>query len=218
MVEDFNLRQRVMEELDYEPAVDAAHIGVSVKDGVVTLTGSVETATQRAQAEAAVRRVKGVRAVAQEIRVNIPSHKKTADDEIASRAVQVLDWAMHPAEPSLQVTVDQGHVTLTGEVSWGYQRRRAEECVEQLGGVSAVINRITIRPRVAPSDIRLRIQSALERSADLDAAGITIDIAENGTAVLRGRVRSLHEQIMAENAALSAPGIIGVENHLRVVP
>ncbi|MDR3416775.1 MAG: BON domain-containing protein [Nevskia sp.] len=217
MSEDLQLQQRVLEELEYDPAVNAAHIGVSVDQGVVTLSGHVEHLGEKALAAHCARRVKGVKAVAVEIHVKVPTAKKTSDDEIAARAVQILRWALHLPENDLQITVENGLITLFGEVSWGYQRRQAAECMHQLGGVVGVENRITIKPQVVPSDVRDRIRSALERSADVEVAGISIELAEDGVVVLNGMVRSLHEQIVAENAALSAPGVVGVENHLSVM-
>lgn len=217
MLEDIRLKQRVIDELEFEPAVDATRIGVSVHQGIVTLTGEVENFSQKTHAIEAARRVKGVKGLAPEIRVNIPSHKKTADDEIAARAVKILEWALDPVEPSLQVEVENGHVMLSGEVGWDYQRRHAEECVNRLGGVTGVTNLISIRPSVAPGEVRARIAAALERSADIEANGIIITTAPGGRVVLTGHVRTLHEQIAAENAALSAPGVIDVENHLNVI-
>ena len=217
MSEDQKLQQRVIEELEYDPAVDPAHIGVSARNGVVTLSGHVASAMERKLAELAVRRVKGVKALAMEVRVDVPAQKKLADDEIAGRAVQILQWALHLPEGAVQVTVQGGYVTLTGSVMHDFQRRQATECVYQLGGVRGVENRIGLTPRPVVPDVRSRIRNALERSADVDASGIEIEIADGGRAVLRGRVRSLHEQIVAENAALSAPGVSQVENHLNVV-
>lgn len=218
MLEDTRLKQRVVDELEFEPAVDAVHIGVSVHDGVVTLTGEVEHFSQKKHAIEAARRVKGVKGLAPDIRVNIPSHKKTADDEIAARAVTILEWALDPVEPSLQVEVENGHVTLSGEAGWDYQRRHAEECINRLGGVTGITNLINIRPRVATDEVRVRIIAALERSADIDANAISISVVPGGKVVLTGHVRTLHEQIAVENAALSAPGVVDVENHLSVAP
>lgn len=218
MLEDIKLKQCVIDELEFEPAVDAARIGVSAHNGVVTLTGEVETFSQKMHAVEAARRVKGVKGLATEIRVNIPSHKKTADDEIAQRAVKILAWGLDPVASSLQVEVENGHVTLTGNVSWDYQRRHAEDCINRLGGVTGVTNLIEIRPGVAPGEVRARIAAALERSADVDANGITITAVAGGKVILMGRVRTLHEQLVAENAALSASGVIDVENHLKVIP
>lgn len=217
MLEDIKLKQRVIDEIEFDPAVDAARIGVSAHNGVVTLSGEVETFSQKMHAIDAARRVKGVKGIAAEIRVNIPSHKKTADGEIAARAVKILEWALDSADATLQVEVERGHVTLGGVVGWDYQRRHAADCVERLGGVTGVTNLIRIRPRVATGEVRARIAAALERSADIDANGISIDAAPGGKVVLRGHVRSLHEQIAAENAALSAPGVVDVENHLSVL-
>lgn len=216
MNEDFVVKNRVVEVLEFEPEVNATQIGISVRDGVVTLTGQVNSHAEKRAAELAVRRVKGVKAIAQEIVVRLPADKKRADEEIASRAVQILGWNLCAPECAIQVTVEHGFVYLSGEVDSAYQWREAESAVRKLGGVIGVVNDIRVRPQVKEADIRARIQAAFERTADVEASGVSITIGPDGVVVLRGKVRSLGEQIAAENAALSARGVVGVKSHLIV--
>jgi osmotically-inducible protein OsmY len=216
MNEDLKLQQRVIDELEFTPEVNAAHIGISVHGGVVTLSGHVESLHEKHLAEAAVRRVKGVRAVAQELAVHLPSDRKTDDDEIAARAVHLLDWDAQLPSQALSVRVSQGIVTLTGNVEWDFQRRAAEADVRKLGGVRGVINEIRLKPKASTAEIRNMIHAAFERAADLRADGISVETSGSGVVVLRGKVHTLGEQVMAENAAWAVPGVTSVENRVDV--
>jgi osmotically-inducible protein OsmY len=215
MSEELKLQQRVIDELEFDPRVNAAHIGVSVREGVVAMNGHVESYVEKYAAERAARRVKGVKAVAEEIEVRLPSDKKTGDDEIAARAVRMLAWDVAVPLGGIQVKVEHGVVTLSGEVDWAYQRVEAEYDVRKLGGVKAVINAITIRPQVNVSDVRAQIRAAFERSADLEASGITVNVAD-GKVVLGGKVRSWIEREEAARAAWSAPGVVAVEDDIQI--
>jgi len=215
MSEDLTLQQRVIDELEFDPRVKAAHIGVSVRQGVVSLSGHVESYVEKYAAERAARRVKGVKAVAEEIEVRLPSDKKTGDDEIAARAVRMLAWDVAVPLGGIQVKVEHGVVTLSGEVDWAYQRAEAEYDVRKLGGVKAVINDIHIRPQVNASDVRAQIRAALERSADLEASGIHVSVAD-GKVVLSGNVRNWIEREEAARAAWSAPGVVAVEDLIQI--
>jgi osmotically-inducible protein OsmY len=157
---ELQLRQDVVDELEYEPSVDAAHIGVAVDKGVVTLTGHVASYAEKQAAIAAVRRVKGVRAIAEEIEVRYPLDKKTSDDEIAQRAIDILGWDMMVPSDSIQVMVHNGWVTLTGNVDWHYQKKQAEEDVRKLSGVRGVTNTIEIKPSVQAEDVKRKIEEA----------------------------------------------------------
>jgi len=213
MSNDHELQQRVIDELEFEPSVDSAHVGVSVHEGVVTLTGHVPSFVEKFAAERAARRVKGVRAVAQEIEVRLPADKKTDDDEIAARAVRILDWDIALPYRAVGVKVEHGIVSLSGEVDWAYQRAEAEYDVRKLGGVKAVINDIRIRPRVEAGDVKAKIRAAFERSAELESSGVTVTISDRKV-VLGGKVQSWVEREAAERAAWSVPGVVAVEDNI----
>ncbi len=215
MKEDLQLQQRVIDELEFEPQVDAAHIGVSVRDGVVTLSGHVSSFVEKFAAERAVRRVKGVKAVAQELQVQLPSEAKTADDEIAARAVNILNWdALVPAD-RITVKVEHGIVTLGGQVDWHHQRAEAEYDVRKLNGVVAVINDIIVLPRASAEDVRATIRAALERNAEVEANNIAIGVA-GGKVTLTGKVNAWTEREAIERAAWSAPGVTQVDDRIEL--
>jgi osmotically-inducible protein OsmY len=153
-MDDKQLRQNIIDELEFEPSVDAQDIGIAVSDGVVTLSGHVFSYAQKVAAQHAVQRIKGVRAIAQEIEVRYPGEKKTADDEIAKRAFNILKWDAVIPEEMVKVTVQKGWVLLTGEVDWQFQKKAAEDAIRKLSGVTGVSNSIIIKPRVSASDIK----------------------------------------------------------------
>jgi len=215
MTDDANLQQRVADELHFDPSLDAAHIGVSVRNGVVTLTGHVETFVEKAAAERAARRVRGVKAVAQEIEVRLKGDKQTADDEIAARAVRILEWDVAVPHDAIAIKVAHGIVTLSGTVDWAYQSAEAEYDVRKLGGVKAVINELRVRPRASAADVRSQIRGAFERSAELDASRVAVETT-GAKVILSGRVRSWTERQDAERAAWSTPGVTAVENRLEI--
>ena len=215
MISDLQLRQDVLDELEFEPSVNAAHIGVTANNGVVTLSGFVTNYAEKAAAERAARRVKGVKAIAEEIEVRLPSDTKRADDEIAARAVDILKWQVgFPAE-RIKVKVEKGVVTLAGDVDWQHHRADAEHVVHKLTGVIHVINQIRVAAPVRASDIKEKIQKALQRSAEVEASGITVQ-TEGGRVVLSGKVRAWYERDVAERAAWSAPGVTEVQDHLTI--
>ena len=166
---DKQLRKDIMDELDFEPRVNATHIGVAVDNGVVTLAGHVSNYAQKEAAVQAARRVKGVRAIADEIEVRFGSDKKTADDEIAKRAMDILKWSDVPS--NVTVTVRNGIVTLGGEVEWKFEKVAAEEAVRKLNGVRSVANIVKIKPHVSIPDVKQKIEDALKRSAEIEAKG-----------------------------------------------
>lgn len=215
-MEDLKLQQRVIDELEFTPEVNAAHIGVSVREGVVTLSGHVESMSEKLAAENAVRRVHGVRAVAQDLRVELPGDKKTADDEIAARALRLLDWDAALPRNAFEVSVSNGVVTLGGQVDWNFQRREAEVDMRKLGGVRDVINRVRLRPAPRAEEVSSRIHAAFKRAAELQASDIQVEARDNGAVVLSGHVRTLGEQARAENAAWAVAGVTSVENHIKV--
>ena len=213
MIRDEELRDDVIHELEWEPSVEAAHIGVACRDGVVTLFGHVQSYAEKAAAERAVRRVRGVKAIAMEIDIHLPTDKKTADDEIAGRAVKVLHWDAVVPDERIKVEVEGGIVTLTGTVTWQYQKVEAEFDIRKLTGVKGVVNSIAVHPEVIPRDVRGAIHKAFLRNAELDASSITIGVLD-GKVILGGKVNSWIERETAERAAWSAPGVAAVEDHI----
>ena len=198
-----------------EPSVNAAHIGATANKGVVTLTGFVTNYAEKAAAERAARRVKGVKAIAEEIQVRLPSDTKRADDEIAARAIDILKWQVEFPADRLIVKVEKGIVTLAGDVDWQYQKADAEHVVHKLSGVIDVLNQIRVAAPVRASEIKEKIQKALQRSAEIEASGITVQ-TEGGRVVLSGKVRAWYERDIAERAAWSAPGVTEVQDHLTI--
>lgn len=214
-MDDLSLRRAVEEELEFDPAIEAANIGVTVENGVVTLTGHVNSYAEKIAAEHAAAGVEGVRGIAQELAVRYPNHKRTADDEIAQRALRIIDWDAALPDGGVKVRVQNGVVTLSGEVEWGYQRAAAEQAVRRLSGVVGINNAITVRPRAETSDVRERIERALVRNAELAAEGIHVEV-KDGRVKLWGKVRSWSQRGLAERTAWAAPGIREVEDHLTI--
>ncbi len=215
MSDELKLQQRVIDELEFDPAVNAAHIGVSVRGSVVTLAGHVETFGEKFAAERAARRVRGVTGVAQEIEVHLAIDKKTADDEIAQRAVKILEWDVSVPSNAIAVKVEHGIVTLAGTVDWAFQRAEAEYDVRKLGGVKGVVNAITLRPKIRATDVRAKLTAAFERNAEVEAKRITVEVTD-GRVVLGGKVDSWIEREEAERAAWSVPGVTAVEDLIAI--
>jgi osmotically-inducible protein OsmY len=213
---DRTLKQAIEDELEWEPSIDAEHIGVAVEDGVVTLTGHVGSYSEKFTAEKAAKRVKGVRAIAQEIEIRFPNDKKTSDDQIAKRALDIIAWDSTIPKDRLQVKVQNGFVTLSGEVDWHYHRADAEYAVRKLAGIKGLSNEIVVKPRVQAADVKQRIENALKRNADLEAGSIKVSVL-NGRVTLDGKVKAWYERDLAERTAWSAPGVISVEDHINIV-
>jgi osmotically-inducible protein OsmY len=212
---DMKLKKAVEEELEWEPSIDAEHIGVAAENGVITLSGHVANYTQKFAAEAATRRVKGVRAIAEEIEVRFPGDKQVADDQIAKRALDVIAWNCSIPRDAFQVKVQQGVVILTGEADWFFQRDDAESAVRKLTGIKGLINEIKIKPKVQATDIKSRIETALKRSAQVEADSIRVSVTD-GRVTLNGRVKAWYERDLAERTAWSAPGVVAVDDRISI--
>jgi osmotically-inducible protein OsmY len=214
---DAELQQDVMNELKWEPTIKAAEIGVAVKDGVVTLSGYVDSYVKKGAAERAAARVFGVKAVAEGIKVRLPDSLRRSDEDVAGAVANVLEWNVLVPHDRVKVQVQDGLVTLSGEVDWGYQKLAAEEAVRYLMGVVWFSNQITVRPTVEPQDIKDKIVGAFQRNALLDSRRITVE-TRGGWVVLSGSVRSWGERAEAQWAAWATPGISEVENNIIISP
>lgn len=210
-----NLRQHVLDELDWEPTIDATNVGVAVNDGIVTLSGHVPSYAQKRIAERAVLRVAGVKGIADEIDVQLSTQHERSDAELAKAAVQAIEWNTQVPDDAVKIKVDSGWITLDGTVDWNYQRKQAERAVRHLIGVRGISNLIRVNPEATPSDVRQKIKNALERRADEEAERITVKV-DGSTVTLEGTVHSWAEREDIEDAAWSAPGITEVENNLKV--
>jgi osmotically-inducible protein OsmY len=214
-MDDLTLRQDVLEELEFEPSVDARNIGVAVKDGVVTLSGHVASYPQKLTVEHLVSRIRGVKGLAEDLEVRLPGHAATSDDEIAHRVVTSLHWSAVVPDGKVQAKVENGWVTLTGSLDWAYQRTGAAAAVHGIEGVVGVRNLIELKPRVSAGDVKKHIQDALNRSAQLEARAIRVDVVGNKV-TLAGNVKAWFERRLAEQAAWSSPGVTAVEDKLTV--
>lgn len=217
MKNDLDLRRDITDELEWEPSIDAAEIGVTVHDGIVTLTGAAKSYTEKLTAEHAVRRVRGVKAIANDIEVRLPGHAQRTDTDIAGAAVNALSWKASVPHGRIKVTVTKGWITLEGDVDWQYQSDAAAVAVHHLVGVKGVTNLINVKPRISATEVKSRIEAAFRRSAELDAQNVRVE-TRDGKVILRGDVHSWSERQEAERTAWAAPGVIQVENLIAIAP
>ena len=217
MKTDEELISDVTTELAWDPAIHATGIGVTVKDGVVTVAGHLNSFADKHAIEQAIQRVEGVRGMALELDIKLPSELQRSDSEIAQTAASSLRLNSLVPEGRVKVKVESGWVTLTGEVDWSYQLNRAEQCIRQLAGVRGLDNQITIKPRASGKNIKSEITAALTRQAMREAQHISVEV-EGGVVTLQGKVRSLAEREAAVGAAFSAPGVARVVDKLQVNP
>ena len=212
---DQEIQEDVLDEFKWDARLKPNEIGVIVKDGIVTLTGWVDSYGKKWAGEEAALRVRGVKAVANDVEVRLPGSSERADDEIAAAVVRALQWDTFVPADKIKVTVSKGWVTLEGEVEWQFEKQDAERSIRNLWGVKGVTNLITVKPRIKASDVREKIEQALIRSAKTDADRITVDV-DGSTVTLRGTVHSYAEKEEAERAAWQAPGVSSVKNQIKV--
>jgi osmotically-inducible protein OsmY len=215
MKTDAQLKADVLAELTWESSLDANAVGVAVKDGVVTLTGHLDSLAAKHAVERAARRVSGVRGIAVELDVKLPGEHQRDDSEIAKAALAALRWHVWVPEERLKVEVEDGWVTLSGEVDWRYQAISAEQCVRPLLGVRGITNRIAIKPRVDQKNISAEISAALTRHAQREARHIGIRV-DGGVVTLQGKVTSLPERDAVLGAAWATRGVSRVVDQLEV--
>jgi osmotically-inducible protein OsmY len=214
-MDDLELKKSVETELNFEPSINAAEIGVAAKNGVVTLSGRVPSYWEKIAAERAAARVSGVKAVANELEVRLPGSSERTDEDIAQAAVDSLRWSVLVPQDRIKVKVSKGWVTLEGKVDWQYQKSAAEKAVRKLYGVVGVSNLIDVKPQVSKAEVKTSIEAALKRLAEVDASRIRVD-TEDGKVVLSGSVRSWFEREEAERAAWAAPGVRTVEDRIAI--
>jgi osmotically-inducible protein OsmY len=215
MDKDAEIQSNVLEELLFDPQVDAAAIGVSVNDGVVSLTGHVSSFAEKVAAEKATQRVKGVRAIVQNVEVRLDDEAICNDEEIATRAANVLAWSVTPPKKGVKVRVDNGWVTLHGDVKWAFQRDDAERAIRRLTGIKGVSNMLVVTNTANANDISNNIKRAFHRNAEVDAGAINIAV-DGSKVTLTGKVRAWSERMAAEQAAWATPGVSQIVDHISI--
>ncbi|HEX4208603.1 MAG TPA: BON domain-containing protein [Ktedonobacteraceae bacterium] len=212
---DEEIQHDVLEEMKWDARVHPNEVGVAVKDGIVTLTGWVDSYIKKLAAEDAAHRVHGVKAVVNDIEVRLPGSAERTDNDLAEAVIRALKWDAGIPAGKLDVTVSKGWVTLKGEVEYGYQKMDAERAIRYISGVRGITNLITIKPHASPTDLKQNIEKELVRNAKTDASNIKVEVDGNKV-ILRGTVRAYAEKKAAEEAAWLAPGVSEVENRITV--
>lgn len=215
MKTDIQIQKDVMDELKWQPFLNSSEIGVAVKDGIVTLSGKVDSYSKKLSAERAAKKVVGVKAVAEDIQIGVsPAYSKT-DTEIAEAVLNALKWHTSVPDDKIKIKVENGSVTLEGDVEWEYQRLSARTAIQNLSGVRSVINLLTLKPKLNPIELEHKIELAFRRNATIDASKIDVSTIGNKV-ILTGKVRSFAESEDAEDVAWAAPGVYTVENKLKI--
>jgi osmotically-inducible protein OsmY len=215
MKSDLEIQKNVMDEIEWEPSLNPSEIGVAVKHGIVTLSGQVDSFFKKQTAESAVKRVKGVKAIAEDIQIGVSPSYQRSDADIATAVFNALKWHAAVQEDKIKIKVENGIVKLEGDVEWEYQRKNAKRAIENLNGVIAVNNLIRVKPKLIADNIEHKISEAFHRNASIDANKIVVNV-EGGKVTLTGTVRSFTEKDDAENAAWAAPGVLHVDSKLRI--
>jgi osmotically-inducible protein OsmY len=213
---DSQLRQDIIDELEFDPSFSGEHIGVALDKGVVTLGGHVNSYAEKLAVIAAARRVKGVHAIAENIEVHRPYQKATSDDQIAKRARDILNWDVLVPPNAVDVLVHDGWLTLSGTVNWYFEKASAEEDVRKLSGVRGITNMIAIEPRIDSTNVKSKIDAALKRHAEVEAKAISVSVQNGNKVVLEGAVDTWSERRAVEDAAWSVPGVASVEDRLTI--
>lgn len=215
MKTDSQIQKDVQAELKWHPSLKASEIGVTVRNGIVTLSGTVDSYSKKLEAEAAARNIDGVKAVAEDLEVRVFPDVTKSDTDLAAAVLNALKWHSTVVDEKLKIKVENGWVTLDGTAEWGFQKDAAESAIENLKGVKGVINNIVVTTTVDPKDVKQQIQQAFHRSATIDSSNVLVDVTGDKV-TLKGTVRSLAESRDAERAAWLAPGVRKVENKMEV--
>ncbi len=212
---DYQIKQDVLDELEWDPEVEASKVGVEVTDGAVSLVGAVETYRQKQAAREAAKRVAGVRSLVDRLEIELPIQHRLSDEGLAERIAHVLNWNVSADASHIQAEVQNGVVTLTGELDYNFQRQNILKNIEHVTGVVNVIDQMTVKPKVSASDVEDRIKNALNRHAEIESENVAVRVLD-GTVTLEGTAESLDEMDRIEQAAWAGPGVVNVINNLRL--
>ncbi|HVX00806.1 MAG TPA: BON domain-containing protein [Candidatus Babeliaceae bacterium] len=215
MKSDDQIQKDVMDQLKWEPFLKASEVGVAVRNGIVTLSGQVDSYYKKLSAEAAAKKVSGVKAIAEDIQIGVSPLYARTDTEIAEAILNALKWHTAVQDEKVKIRVENGHVTLQGEVDWDFQRTNVRKAIESLAGVKSITSLITVKPKVTSAGIQQKIESAFQRAASINSRKIKVDVI-GSKVILSGRVASLAEKEDAETSVWNADGVMQVENNLDI--